>query len=149
MGRLVRLVNWWLDREEINGGGVCPTYMVRWCLLGTPWCKVYVHRFVGDDWARDPHDHPKRFFSIGLWGSYIEERYSVTGEKVADVRWRAPWVRSFAASHIHRIRATETGGAVTLVIVGRVQRRWGFWLRGAWVPWDRYVPVFGRSRKDC
>jgi hypothetical protein len=58
--------------EEINGHNRCPTYLYRWTILSTRWGKVYLHKFVGDDWSLDLHDHPKRFISIGLRGSYLE-----------------------------------------------------------------------------
>lgn len=127
--------------EEINGGERCPTYLYRWTLLGTRWFKIYLHHIVGNDWSRDLHDHPKRFISIGLWGWYIEE--TPTGE----TEWRAPWIRSFPPSHIHRLR---TENAWTLVIVGPYRRMWGFWHNGVWIPWREYLGTsFADERKDC
>lgn len=198
LNRLFRL-------EEISGDGLCPTYLYRWTLLATPWLKVYLHHFVGDDWARDLHDHPKRFISIGLWGEYIEETPGGRWEVVTDadgvmvrVRWsnpdvegrylwvrhypnepwgqvacereaqrfneerrwpgegldagpsertfRAPWIRTFPADHVHRLRARNCW---TLVVVGRPQREWGFWLNGQWVAWRTYLERFGAERKGC
>ena len=70
-----------LDHEEINGGERCPTYMHRYRLLRIgKRVAVYLHKFVADDWSRDMHDHPKRFVSIGLWGSYVEE--TPTGDRL-------------------------------------------------------------------
>src|SRR2546423_15062897 len=97
------------EPEEINGGERCPTYLWRWTIL--KWnghFSIYLHHFVGDDWSRDLHDHPKRFISIGLWGWYIEETpYSGSAEWAAlgpvRTRYRAPWIRTFPASHIHRL----------------------------------------------
>lgn len=86
--------------EEINGNGLCETYLYRWVLFGTRWFKVYLHHFVGDDWAIDPHDHPKNFISIGLFGSYREFVYK--DGQIAGVRlWKAPWFRRFPAAHEH------------------------------------------------
>ena len=59
--------------EEINGAHRCPTYLYRWIIVSFKHVKIYLHKFVGNDWSRDRHDHPKRFISIGLWGSYLEE----------------------------------------------------------------------------
>ena len=126
-------------REEINGGERCPTYMYRWTILSTRWFKVYVHRFVADDWSRDLHDHPKRFISIGLAGRYVE--HGPAGRRREYV---APWLRSFPASHIHRI-TLPAGECWTLVIVGPSLREWGFWhleetsLRWRWIHWRTYV----------
>ncbi len=132
--------------EEINGGDRCPTYMYRWVCFSCRWFKVYLHRFVGNDWSRDLHDHPKRFWSIGLCGSYNEE--SETGFKV----YKAPWIRTFPAEHRHRL-SLLTRDCWTIVIVGRPVRDWGFWSSGTWIQWEEYV--FGSKRhladkaRDC
>jgi hypothetical protein len=130
--------------EEINGHERCPTYMYRWTVLSTRRFKVYVHRFVADDWSRDLHDHPKRFVSIGLWGRYLEH-----GPAGRRREYRAPWFRTFPATHIHRV-TLPAGDCWTLVIVGPPVREWGFWhldpiehgpVQGAWrwIPWRAYV----------
>ena len=70
---MAAMINRLFGYEEINGNGRCP-YLHRWCLLVLPrGVRLYLHKFIGSDWSRDLHDHPKRFISIGLWGSYIEE----------------------------------------------------------------------------
>jgi hypothetical protein len=129
----MRLIDRIFKLEEINGRNRCATYLYRWTLLATKGFSVYLHHFVGDDWSRDMHDHPKRFVSIGLWGRYLEETPS--GERV----YRAPWVRTFPAHHIHRIRMIDGGTCWTLVIVLKVVREWGFWHVGRWIPWREYV----------
>lgn len=116
--------------EEINGASRCPTYLYRWTLLKWRGRSVYLHHFVGDDWSLDLHDHPKRFISIGIRGTYVEE--TPAGFKT----YKAPWIRSFAATHIHRIEARECW---TIVIVLRAVRQWGFWHGGRFIPWRDYV----------
>lgn len=132
--------------EEINGAERCPTYLWRWTLFGRRSFKAYLHRFTGNDWSRDLHDHPKRFISIGLWGSYLEE--SPTGFR----RYRAPWFRTFAAEHKHRL-TTPWGTCWTLVIVLKTVRDWGFWHEGRWIRWDNYVngseSKTADKMKDC
>lgn len=157
--RLMNWVNRLLTFEEINGHGVCSTYLYRWTLLSTPLFKIYLHHFVGDDWAIDPHDHPKNFLSIGLRGEYLEEVYRK--DEKGDTylherkRWYAPWLRRFPANHIHRIEAHDTGGAWTICIVGRRVRNWGFvyidYLNeiNEWIDWKRYVKYHGSNRKSC
>jgi hypothetical protein len=61
------------EPEQINGHERCETYLWRWTVAKWRGRGIYLHHFVGDDWSRDLHDHPKRFISIGLWGWYIEE----------------------------------------------------------------------------
>ena len=132
--------------EEINGHHRCATYLYRWILLATKNFKAYLHHFVGNDWSRDLHDHPKRFISIGLWGWYIEERPD--GEKI----YRAPWIRSFPATHIHRLRV-PSGNCWTLVIVLKTVREWGFWHEGRFMLWSDYVDGehshIADKMKDC
>lgn len=118
--------------EEINGGQRCPTYLFRWTIARTRWGNAYLHKFVGDDWSFDLHDHPKRFVSIGIRGSYLE--YTEDGP----LRWDAPWFRSFPADHKHRI-TTPWGTCWTLVLVGPPKRAWGFWHKGEFIPWLDYV----------
>ena len=144
--------------EEINGAERCPTYLYRWIVLSTRWFKVYLHRFVADDWSRDLHDHPKRFISIGLWGRYVEH-----GPAGRRREYRAPWVRTFPAAHIHRI-TLPAGDCWTLIIVGRAVREWGFWheepapwfvdrrqaKHWRWIPWHVYVrSLAADDRKAC
>lgn len=119
--------------EEINGRERCPTYLYRWTLF--QWrghFSVYLHHFVGDDWSLDLHDHPKRFISIGLRGWYLEETPS--GVKT----YKAPWIRTFAATHIHRL-SVPSKNCWTLVIVLKPVREWGFWHLGRFIPWRSYV----------
>ncbi len=123
--------------EEINGRERCPTYLYRWTLLARK-AKfgVYLHHFVGDDWSLDLHDHPKRFISIGLWGWYVEER--PTSDGIVWREYRAPWIRTFPAEHIHRI-TVPSKNCWTLVIVLKPVREWGFWHEGKFVGWRKYV----------
>ena len=137
--------------EEINGGERCPTYLWRWTIAKWRGRGIYLHHFVADDWSLDLHDHPKRFISIGLRGSYVEYTPDCSivglGEKLEI--FKAPWVRSFPAEHIHRLKMLRSGGANgtpekihdcwTLVIVLKPVRQWGFWHLGNFIPWREYV----------
>jgi len=127
--------------EEINGHERCPTYLYRWTLWKWRGRGVYVHHFVGDDWSRDLHDHPKRFISIGLKGWYSEQT-----ENACKV-YRAPWIRSFPATHRHRI-SVPSCSCWTLVIVLRSVRKWGFWHDGVFYEWRDYVNGFASAIAD-
>jgi len=136
----MKLIDRLLAKEEINGER-CPTYLYRWRLLAVFGYKVYLHHFVGNDWTKDLHDHPKRFITIGLRGYYIEENES--GEHI----YRAPWLRMFPATHKHRLRARDCW---TIAITLRPWREWGFWNDGQWIPWERYVESdIATRRRDC
>src|ERR1700727_2614916 len=93
--------------ETMNGNGLCPIYLERWTLFYRFGYGVYLHHFLGDDWAIDPHDHPRRFISIGLKGFYFEDVFSSDGELISTKRYQAPWFRSFPAEHLHRVRAAD------------------------------------------
>ena len=144
-----RLIDKLFRHESISGDGLCPTYLHRWTLLKLPGARVYLHKFVGDDWSKDPHDHPKDFISIGLRGRYWETSYDT--DKPRDTSWAAPWIRWFPARHTHRIELySDRKPCWTLCIVGWRKREWGFLLHGEqWIPWDRYVHGPGVNRKSC
>jgi hypothetical protein len=118
--------------EEINGNERCSTYLYRWVIASLAGRKIYLHKFVGNDWSRDLHDHPKRFISIGIWGSYLEETPK------GKTRYRAPWMRTFPADHKHRL-TTPWGVCWTIVIVLKTVREWGFWHEGRFIEWEEYV----------
>ncbi len=149
------LDRWFGVAEEINGNERCPTYLYRWELWEpTRWeFKVYLHHFVGEDWSYDLHDHPKRFITIGLWGSYIETTmakgvspYHTSGRRRFK-KWRAPWVRSFPARYAHRLSARNCW---TICIVLKKERPWGFYSEGAWWPFRNYIDSPNADRyKSC
>jgi hypothetical protein len=155
-GEVVKMISKILTKlfgspEEINGANRCPTYLYRWFLLRTRWFKAYVHHFVADDWSLDLHDHPKRFISIGLKGGYIERTPDsrILGLGTKFKIFKAPWIRSFPATHIHRIEMFRSGGSNgvperihdcwTLCIVLRGTREWGFWHFGRFIHWKSYI----------
>jgi hypothetical protein len=128
--------------EEINGRERCPTHLYRWTLLKRRNWSVYLHHFVGDDWSRDLHDHPGRFISIGLWGRYREETPAIDDGGAACSTYRlfhAPWIRSFPATHIHRLQLIDAKPCWTLVIVLKATRPWGFWHNGNFIGWRDYL----------
>lgn len=141
--------------EEIDGDGQCPIpYMKRWTLLRLKWKSktfftLYLHRMIDQDWSKDFHDHPKRFISIGLRGSYLEE--TPNGNKT----YRAPWIRTFPASHIHRLRIIGNKPCWTICLTFKTVQGWGFWIYTEefryFFPWKKYVEdrKFAATRKSC
>jgi hypothetical protein len=143
-----KLIRKMFKYETMDGNGQCPIYLERWTILLAFKCGIYLHHFLGDDWSSDPHDHPRRFISIGLKGWYDEEIYAPCGTSSRTDRYKAPWVRSFPATHIHRIKAKECGNVWTLVTVLPKSRDWGFIRDGKWIGFREYV-FGGKSRKSC
>lgn len=151
-----RLLNRLAAYETMSGNGACPVYLERWTLGEALGCGVYLHHFLGDDWAIDPHDHPRRFISIGLKGWYWEDVYKhectssdcPVCSRPITTKFVSPWIRSFPADHLHRVRASECGDCWTLIIVLRKSRPWGFVRDGQWIPFRKYV-FGGLFRKSC
>lgn len=141
--------------EEMNGAHRCDTFLYRWLVCATRWFKVYLHHFVGNDWSKDLHDHPKRFISIGLWGWYIEHTDRALGYGRHRI-YRAPWIRTFPATHVHRLEVPSKN-CWTIVIVLKPVREWGFWHQDAekyrFIPWKDYVYGWAKEiadrQKDC
>lgn len=124
----------WFQFEDLTWPPGADPYLYRWTLavLGGG-RRCYLHRYLGSDWSRNLHDHPKTFWSVGLWGGYVEQ----TSDGIR--QWRGPWVRRFPAEHRHRLRVSRRRGCWTLIFTGRVTREWGFWSKGVWIQWQRYI----------
>ena len=145
----MRLLDRILRREHIGG------HLRRWTLLRLPdGSALYLHHFMCSD-GRIPHDHPKRFTTVGLWGGYVEEAagdWASYDAGCSDAtylkQWRAPWIRSFEPNHIHRLRTTARG-CWTLCWVGPTERPWYFYPEaGERIHWRRFHRLLGR-RGGC
>ena len=138
--RVQTVVDWVFRFENINGGVEDASHLHRWCLFALPrGIRLYLHHFVDSDFARDPHDHPKGFLSIGLRGGYLEETpREEMGVKQYSI-YIAPWLRYFPPQHIHRILLPEGKDCWTLALTGPVRREWGFWHAGRWIEWRQYI----------
>jgi len=99
--------------------------MERWRILKAKRLGIYVHRFLQDDADDDLHDHPWSSLSWLLSGQYVEETESgKTLHRTGTLKFRS-------AKYRHRILLTSNDNSVvTLFIVGRKVRRWGFWRDG-------------------
>ena len=120
--------------EEMNGAGRCPTTLYRWHVLKTRWFDVYIHKFVRDEWALDLHDHPNRFVSIGLKGSFLDwTPFQNDGELrlgyCLPTLYRAPWIRFFPPEHKRRI-TVPYGPCWTRVMTFKATSQWGWWHDG-------------------
>jgi hypothetical protein len=135
-------------RQEYRVDGEATPRWIKWTLVSTRWFAVFLHRFCGPDWTRDPHNHPTDFVSIGLRGSYVETVYNANGNRLYERTWRAPWFRSFPADHIHRTSSVGPKGALTVCIVNPPMRDWGFVVDAKLVPWRDYLRSYRSKRMD-
>ncbi len=150
---------------EVIGPTDCPL-LHRWTLL--PWgshghsdwpLKVMVHHFLAQADDRVVHDHPRGFWTLVLKGCYDDMApcsrcrgtgrardvlcYACDGKGVVlNERMRAGMLRHRPASHRHRTRVSDQG-CWTIVLMGPVRRRWGFWRGGEWWFWREHERQFG------
>jgi hypothetical protein len=133
---------------EVIGQDECPM-MLRWSIWmpgpeKRPWFKLLVHYFPPNVSDRDPHDHPRPFFTLILRGFYFNTEWEDYGGIVAPTieMLRTGEVRYRPAKHTHIVE-TGDAGAWTLVLMGPEVRPWGFLRDGKWWPWKPYVEEFG------
>lgn len=124
-----------LGRSDILIAG--DIYMRRWRLI-RPTKRtggVRVHQIVRGDADRECHCHPFWFLSFIFRGGYIEHRIDGTSR-----RFTAPAILFRNAHELHRLELIDGQPAWTFVIVGRLQRGWGFLTRDqGWIPWEKFV----------
>lgn len=110
--------------------------MERWRLIQTPLFGLYVHFIYREDLDRVPHDHPWVFRTLVLRGGYNEQVFdrpgSVGPESFRYKVWHRWSVHRFPLHHAHRIVGVAPG-TVTLVLVGRKLRMWGFYDGDRWI----------------
>lgn len=109
---------------------------------------VRVHEILTSDDARAFHDHPWPSISIGVHGTYVEERPRWTNAEhgtcapVGDptnfrARFRAPWITRRTSTALHAL-TLDDGPAWTIFITGRKERTWGFSDPNGWTPWRTF-----------
>jgi hypothetical protein len=130
--------------------------------------KLMVHHFLPNVEDRDPHDHPRPFWTlvlkgcyfdlvpcpecdgVGTWTEYTSPEEAghgpcprCRGDKVVvgDVMRRG-MVRYRPAEHTH-LTQTSRAGAWTVVVMCPLARPWGFWRSGKWWAWRDYEKEFG------
>lgn len=159
---------------EVIGPAECPIHYRR-TILSSRWFKILWHRFLPNASDEAPHDHPRSFLTFVLRGGYddlspcpacreSECQGWELGPPSDDWRrarlmtpcpdcegriWRvdevrAPTIRYRSAEHAH-ITKIGPEGAVTLVLMGRLRREWGFWRDGRWYPWRAFERKFGMN----
>lgn len=112
--------------------------MIRWVLFRCAAWGLYVHKFLRSDHERALHDHPWPFIAIILKGGYVEVHdQTIDGREVWVPRYPGA-VLLRPAEWRHRIMIPVGKTSWSLVIVGRRQRQWGFFMPTGWCHWRRY-----------
>jgi hypothetical protein len=145
-----------MSREGRRRWGLFQTFMIgrqnnpmmkRLRLIQTPWFGVYVHFIYREDLDPVPHDHPWNFWRMVLRGGYIENYTADPTNELGRPQMILPWrPLRFPVDHAHRIVMVKPG-TVSLVLVGRKRRVWGFWepLPDASTYGDRLAAALGAS----
>lgn len=106
-------------------------YMTRYAFPRLGVFRVCLHIFHRSD-ADELHDHPWPFLSVILWRGYVE--VTPTGRQR---KW--PGMILFrSATHRHRVELIDGKKAITLVIMGKRIREWGFFTPQGWQRFTEY-----------
>jgi hypothetical protein len=104
-----------------------------------PW-KFRLHKFYPNTSDRDTHDHPWWFVTIVLRGGYKDVALDGTVDNM-----RPGSIRFRPAHHAHKTFAGPKG-CTTFVFGPDSFREWGFFPDGGpWMPWKRYMALFGHG----
>lgn len=141
-------------------------YMRRWHVIPrNRLLNVYVHEFLGPDPGEHLHDHPWWSLSWVLSGSYVEvvgpvncieivshensETVIQTVSKMREIAEGMIVFRRATSQHkVVHVSSRVTHRNITVFITGPVIRKWGFWVRGKFVPHDAYEPGEGVRVED-
>lgn len=116
---------------EARGDGDKP-YLTRYTLISRPKWQLCLHIFHRSD-ADDLHDHPWNFTSFILWRGYREETEEGKKKRV----WPGMILRR-KSIHKHRVELVDGKKAITIVIMGKYRKSWGFWESGIYSGWREY-----------
>lgn len=123
-------------------------YLTRFTLVDTRWFQLCLHIFHRSD-ADDLHDHPWPFFSLMLWRGYWEVTPNCDiceGRECRRRKRNRKWplmVLFRSATHKHRVELVDGKRAVSLVLMGKRVRQWGFFTSRGWQLWTEYFKEKG------
>ena len=136
----------WAFNETFIIGKQDNPMMKRWRLIQTPWFWIYVHFIYREDLDPVMHDHPWNFWRMVLRGGYIENYVTDPASRISHPQMILPFrPLRFPVNHAHRIVMVKPR-TVSLVLVGRRLRDWGFWGPGEFYPprtWVDYRDALG------
>lgn len=130
----------WAFLSALDVGTDGDPYLDRLRIVQTPLFGIYLHHIHRADRDRDPHDHPWAFASIVLTGAYEETVWPDKRDSLHPVVRRRPRfsARCLSRDAAHIITMVK-GPLWTLVLTGPRRGDWGFWARGEFVPWRKYL----------
>lgn len=137
---------------NILGNSEDPTdvYLVRYFVLQSKYCNIYLHRFLRSD-RDDLHDHPWNFATYLVDGAYSEVTPNGTNRRTNYTDGLGKRVKQNTlvfrkATDKHQVKVDRDFryyerrlAPLTLFISGPVKRDWGFWVNGVWTHWQIYL----------
>lgn len=128
-----------LVKEIRNKAG--DLYFQRFALIERDDFSVYIHHILRKDEDDHLHDHPWPFWGIVLWGTYVETIFTPATKEFKQ-RIRHPLTFGFLPSMgtYHKILDLVSKDVWTLVITGKRQPTWGYWIpeQNYWVESSEY-----------
>jgi len=143
----------WFDITDIHPP--YDLYMRRLYVVKTPVGGLYVHWIFRPDHDRELHDHPWSFASLIVRGGYQEEIPKYSSDSDPFSRWSR--LQSWNRWSVHRMKATDRHRIVslnrtptmTVCLVGRREREWGFWMAdGLWMQWEEFIAMKQAERAE-
>lgn len=104
----------------------------RWKVALGDLVSIRLHHWVKGDPENYQHSHPWNFLTLVLWGGYND-----VGEGRPVDRVRAPTIRYRSLTWRHSVINVRPR-TWTIVITGRMVKRWRFWIDGIEVDEQRW-----------
>ena len=122
-------------------------YLVRLRIVQTPWFGIYLHDIHKDDGDSAPHNHPWPFLSLVVRGHYTERLYPDPIGRPTDYLKQTHNARSvhrMGRASAHRI-IDAAPDLKTLIVTGKRQASWGFFVDGEHIDWADYEREIGAA----
>lgn len=126
--------------KEPLGKSECP-YAHRTYLIFFGY-SIRIHKWYRSDDKRYMHNHPWWFITFVIKGSYkdvslglFKDIYQNDYLKRFHIRYRKP-------NHTHYVEIPK-GGCTTILITGRKNKQWGFWVNKRYLRINRYFKRYG------
>lgn len=124
---ILNLINKLLRRSDIYINH--NLYMRRWRIGPRNFIGIRLHHILQSDNDRWPHDHPFDFISIILKGGYIEHQ-----PDGSSIYYGPGSIIVRKAEDLHQLELLDKP-TWTLVIRGKIRRKWGYMTDSGWIPW--------------